>query len=135
MCVRSKTYSEMLSCISLNLLHLLGYQHYGILFALTSKVAQVDTAHKNQRLNFIFYSKGKVHPITGYEGPKGVSRYNSALSLTSALDGVGGQSHASASLPPGKTRYPLYTRVGGPQGRSGLVRKISPPPEFDPRAV
>jgi hypothetical protein len=25
--------------------------------------------------------------------------------------------------------------VGGPQGRSGRVRKISPPPGFDPRTV
>jgi len=23
------------------------------------------------------------------------------------------------TLPPGKTRYPLYMRLGGPQGRSG----------------
>ena len=30
------------------------------------------------------------------------------------------------SLPPGKTRYPLYRRLGGPQGRSGQVGKISP---------
>jgi hypothetical protein len=28
---------------------------------------------------------------------------------------------------PGKTRYPLYRRLGGSQGRSGKVRKISPP--------
>jgi hypothetical protein len=27
---------------------------------------------------------------------------------------------------PGKTQYPLYRRLGGPQGRSGQVRKISP---------
>ena len=38
-------------------------------------------------------------------------------------------------LPPGKTRYPLYGRQGGPQGRSGQVRKISPPTGFDPRTV
>jgi hypothetical protein len=31
------------------------------------------------------------------------------------------------SLPPRKTRYPLYIGLGGPQGRSGQVRKISPP--------
>jgi hypothetical protein len=43
---------------------------------------------------------------------------------------VVGHHHASAALPPGKTRYPLYRRLGGPQGRSGRVRKISPPPEF-----
>ena len=39
--------------------------------------------------------------------------------------GVGGQRNAPAALPPGKTRYPLYRRLGGPQGRSGQVRKIS----------
>ena len=38
-------------------------------------------------------------------------------------------------FPPGKARYPLYRRLGGPHGRSGLVRKISLPPGFDPRAV
>jgi hypothetical protein len=59
--------------------------------------------------------------------------YSSTLSLTSALDGEGGQRHALAGLPPGKTHYPLYRRLGGPHGRSGRVRKISPPPEFDPR--
>jgi hypothetical protein len=38
-------------------------------------------------------------------------------------------------LPPGKARYPFYRRLGGPQGRSGRVRKLSSPPGFDPRAV
>ena len=28
---------------------------------------------------------------------------------------------------PGKARYPLYRGLGGTQGRSGQVRKISPP--------
>ena len=36
-------------------------------------------------------------------------------------------------LPPGKARYPLYRRLGGPQGQSRQVRKISTPPRFDPR--
>ena len=35
----------------------------------------------------------------------------------------------------GKSRYPLYRRLGGPQGRSGQVRKISPPLGFDLRTV
>jgi hypothetical protein len=48
---------------------------------------------------------------------------------------VGGQRHAPAALPPGKTRYQVYRRLGGPQGRFGRVRKISPPPGFDPRTV
>ena len=49
--------------------------------------------------------------------------------------GVGGQRLAPAALSQGMTRCPLYRRLGGPQGRSGQVRKISPPPEFDPRTV
>jgi hypothetical protein len=49
--------------------------------------------------------------------------------------GEGSASRPSSSLPPGNTRYPLYRRLGGPQGRSGQVRKISPPPGFHPRTV
>jgi hypothetical protein len=43
---------------------------------------------------------------------------------------VCGQRHAPAALPPGMTRYPLYRRLGGPQGRSGRVLKTSPPTEI-----
>ena len=46
---------------------------------------------------------------------------------------VGGQRHAPAALPPGKTRYPLYRRPDGPHGRCGRMRKISPPRGFDPQ--
>ena len=35
----------------------------------------------------------------------------------------------------GKTRYPLYRRLGGPQGWSVQVRKFSPPMGFNPRTV
>ena len=81
--------------------------------------------------------KGKVPPITGHEGPEGEQMYSYTLSSTSALDMGGwvGQRYAPAALPAGKTRYPFYRRLGGPQGRSGRVRKISPTPEFDPRTV
>jgi hypothetical protein len=48
---------------------------------------------------------------------------------------VGRQRHAPAALPMGKTRYPLLGRLGGPQGRCGRARKISPPPGFDPRTL
>jgi len=40
---------------------------------------------------------------------------------------MGGQRHAPAALTPGKIRYPLYRRLGGPQGQYGRVQKISPP--------
>jgi len=36
---------------------------------------------------------------------------------------------------PGKIRYPFYRKLGGPQGRSGQVRKNSPPQGFDPWTV
>ena len=68
--------------------------------------------------------QGKLHPTTGHEIPEGEERYSSILSLTSALYGVSGQRHALAALPPVKTRYPLYRRLGGPQNRSEWVRKI-----------
>ena len=48
---------------------------------------------------------------------------------------VDGQHHAPAALPPGKTWYPLYRRLGEPRGRSERVQKFSPPPGFDPRTV
>jgi hypothetical protein len=70
----------------------------------------------------IHKSEDKVRPRTGHQGPEVEWRNSSTLSLASALDGVGGQRHAPAALPPGKTRYPLYRRVGGPQGQSGGVR-------------
>ena len=52
-------------------------------------------------------NRSKVHTRTGHDGPDGEKMYNPTLSLTSALDGVGGQSHAPAALSPGKTWYPL----------------------------
>jgi len=61
--------------------------------------------------------------------------YSSTLSLTSALDGMGGQRHAPTALPAGHTRYPLYRRLGGAQGRPGRMWKISLPPGFDLRTV
>jgi hypothetical protein len=79
--------------------------------------------------------KGKIHPRTGHENPEG-NRCTALLFLqTRRQMGVGGQRHAPADLPPGETWYPLYRRMGGPQGRSGRARKISPTPGFDSRTV
>jgi len=53
--------------------------------------------------------------------------------MTAALEG--GEWSAACpgrTLPPGKTRYPFYRRLSGPQGRSGRGGKISSPPGFDP---
>ena len=49
--------------------------------------------------------------------------------------GLSDQNHAPSASPPGKTRYPLYVRLGGHQGQLGRVRKISPLLGFDLRTV
>ena len=51
--------------------------------------------------------KGKVHPRTGHEGPKGKQRYSSTLSLTSALDGRGRSMPCPSSFTPGKDPIPI----------------------------
>jgi hypothetical protein len=79
--------------------------------------------------------KGTVHPKIGHKGQDGEYRNSSTLTLTLTLDGVGGQCHALAALPQGKTLYPLYRRMGWPQGRSGWVWKILPLLRFNPRTV
>jgi hypothetical protein len=47
--------------------------------------------------------KGKFHPTTGHDGPEMEMRYTSTLSLTLAIDVVGGQRHTPAALPLLKT--------------------------------
>jgi len=45
-------------------------------------------------------SKGKVPSITGHEDPEMDWSFTSTVSLTTALDEVGGQRHTPAALPP-----------------------------------
>jgi len=40
--------------------------------------------------------------------------------------GVGVNPTLRPPLPPGKTWYPLYRRLGGPQGRSGQAENLVP---------
>ena len=47
--------------------------------------------------------------------------------MTAALEGgEGSASRPGRSLPPGKTRYPLHRRLGGPQERSGRTENLAP---------
>jgi len=56
----------------------------------------------------------------GHEDPQGLSK-------TPAHDRGGGVSPTlRPPLPPGKTWYPLYRRLGGPQGRSGGAEILVP---------
>jgi len=61
------------------------------------------------------------------KGPEGEKIYNPTLSLTLMIDMAGGQRQALTSLSSGKIRYTSYRRLGGPQSRSGWVRKIPAP--------
>ena len=49
--------------------------------------------------------------------------------------GVGGQRHASATLPPGKKRYPFLGGWVGPRSGMEECGKSRPTPGFDPRTV
>jgi len=59
--------------------------------------------------------------------PEGGYRYRSTLPLTTALEGgEWSVERPGRTLPPEKTRYPLYRRLGGPQGRSGQAENLVP---------
>jgi hypothetical protein len=69
--------------------------------------------------------ESQVLPITGHEGPCG-----------GAVDRGGWLTPRPGRFTSEKeTRYPLYRQMGGPRGRSGRVREISPRPKFEPRIV
>ena len=72
--------------------------------------------------------KGKVNPRQGPKGSRGIALF---FLLTSALY-AGWVLKAMSRT---ETRFPLYKRLGGPQSLSGLLRKISLPPGFDPQIV
>ena len=56
-------------------------------------------------------------------------------SMTAALEGCEwSAARPGRTLPLGKTRYPLYRRLGGPQGRSGRAENLAQP-GFDPWTV
>ena len=80
-------------------------------------------------VNFI-WNKFRLYLITipSFRSVSPFHRPQRPLFLTSAVEGGEGlASRPGRPLSPGKTRYPLYRRLVGPQGRSGQVRKISPP--------
>ena len=69
---------------------------------------------------------GEVHPRTGHEGPEGEWRYSSTPSLTSVLHGDGWSTPRTDRFYPRETDpLTIVRRLGGPQCRSGRVRKIS----------
>jgi hypothetical protein len=83
--------------------------------------------------------KGKVKSTlqqTTKDQRGGAQRYSSILSLTSVLDGVGGQCQNPAALSPGKK--PCTHCIGcwvGPRAGLDECGKSRPPLRFDPRTV
>jgi hypothetical protein len=57
--------------------------------------------------------------MTAHRGSTAIQLYSS-FNLGTRW-GVGGQHHAPAALPLGKTWYPLYRKLDRPQGQSGQV--------------
>jgi len=76
----------------------------------------------------------KIHHRIGHECLEGYI-YNATLSLSSALDELGGKRHGLTALPPEKYRFPLHKELSCSQGRSGRMSKITPQAAFDLRTV
>ena len=71
--------------------------------------------------------KGKVSPLQARLWPRGWVEISFYSSKTAALEeGEWSAARPSRTLPPVKTRYPLYRRLGGPQGRSGWAENLAP---------
>ena len=80
--------------------------------------------------------KGKGHPRTGHEGPKGKQMNNSTLPSNSAL--VGGWVVNATPWPLYPQERPGTPCIGGWVGpRADLegCGKSRPPPQFDPRTI
>ena len=58
---------------------------------------------------------------------KCVTSLHEHYTMTAALErGKWSAARPGRTLPPGKTRYPFYRRLGGPQGRSGRAQSLVP---------
>ena len=83
----------------------------------------------------IILIKGKVIPLQARLWPRGRVEVQLYSSMTTALEGgEWSAARTGRTLSLGKTWYPLYRRLGAPQGRSGRAENLAPP-GFDPRTV
>jgi hypothetical protein len=80
--------------------------------------------------------QGKFHTKIGHEGPDEEYRYRSTLSLTSAIEAGGWSTPPPGRFNREKCPGTECTREWlGPRAILKRFRKISRPPEFDPRTV
>jgi hypothetical protein len=78
--------------------------------------------------------KGKLYPITSLVALRG------SKGIALLIFNLGARRGGWSVLPPGrftpgKDSVPIVHKAGWDPGRSGRVRKISPPPEFNPRTI
>ena len=85
------------------------------------------TRHRTLTFMLIHVTIKLKFPVTGPLWPRVWVEVYLYSSMTVALEG-GEWSVASPArpLPQGKTRYPFYRRLGGPQGRSGRAENLVP---------
>jgi hypothetical protein len=106
-----------------------------------SPCSSLSTSHTGRACVVMMSPKCKVHPCTGTEALYRPYAYRESRGIALPFLDHGTRRGWEVSVTPRplftpeKTRYPLYRRLGGPQDRSGQVRKISPPPGLDPRTV
>ena len=93
----------------------------------------------SSRLQFLYSPALYSRKVTSWQANASIEewrRYTYNPFTTTALKGDGWSAPHSGPFTPGKeTRYPLYIRLGGPQGLSGRAWKTSPTSGFDPRNV
>ena len=69
----------------------------------------------------------KSDPVTDPEWPRGWVEVKLYSSMTAALEGgEWSAARPGRTLPPEKTQYPFYRRLGGSQGRSGRAENLVP---------
>ena len=70
--------------------------------------------------------KGKVIPLQARCGPECGRGIALLFHDRGTRRGKWSAARPGRTLSPGKTRYPLYRRIGGPQGRSGWAENLVP---------
>jgi hypothetical protein len=96
---------------------------YAICNVLIGLMWQLTSYHLLPTLN--------VRPRTGHKGPEREYMYSSTFCLISRWL----TPRLGRFTPAKESWYPLYRKLGGLQGKSGRVRKISPLPRSDARTV
>jgi len=116
-------------------LHLFRRTQYRLIYNMCVICFGSFSGHRPAR-QYKFNGKGKIHSRGPTRAQRGDRRIALPFLFTSALDEGGWSTPRPGRFIPWKgTRYLLCRRLGGPQGRSGRVRKISSPPGFDPLIV